>query len=403
MTDHFAGVAVVAHGGGPTPVINASLAGVITECQRHPQITALYGARYGILGVIGEDFLDLYRQDAALVSLIGRTYGSALGSCRHKVSTADYERILTVFRAHNIRYFFYNGGNDSMDTAFRVSQLARQSGFELRVIGIPKTVDNDLPETDHCPGYGSAARYFACAVRDVGADVRALPRRVSVVEGMGRNAGWLVASSLLARRDPDDPPHLIYCPERPLSADQVLADVEAVYRRFNYAVLTVSESQKDDKGGTFGADLMAPDGFQHSMAGNLGHALSALITKHLKLRARSEKPGLLGRAGTRFVSQTDREEAHLCGRAAVQAAIQGISDKMVTLVREPGPNYHCTTGLTDLEKVANAERLFPPHWINAAGNDILPAFRDYALPLTGDIDPVPRLDQVLVPRRAVQV
>ena len=161
MTDRLAGVAVVAHGGGPTPVINSSLAGVIEECRRHPQITALYGARYGILGVIEEQFLDLYRQDDALVSLIGRTIGSALGSCRHRVSAADYDRILTVFRAHNIRYFFYNGGNDSMDSALRVSRLARDSGYELRVIGIPKTVDNDLPETDHCPGYGSAARYFA--------------------------------------------------------------------------------------------------------------------------------------------------------------------------------------------------------------------------------------------------
>jgi len=400
MTDRLAGVAVVAHGGGPTPVINASLAGVVEECRRHPQITALYGARYGILGVIDEQFLDLYRQDAALVSLIGRAPGSALGSCRHKVSAADYERILTVFRAHNIRYFFYNGGNDSMDTAFRVSQLARHYSYELRVIGIPKTVDNDLPETDHCPGYGSAARYFACAVRDVGADLRALPRRVSVVEGMGRDAGWLVASSLLARREPDDPPHLIYCPERPLSADQVLADVEAVYRRLHYAVLTVSESQKDDKGGTFGADLMAPDGFQHSMAGNLGHALSNLITKRLKLRARSEKPGLLGRAAAGFVSETDWEEARLCGQAAVQAAVQGVTGKMVTLVREPGPAYRSTTGLTDLEKVANAERRLPPEWINAAGNDVLEAFREYATPLTGQIAPLPRLDQVLIPQRA---
>ena len=400
MTDCLEGVAVVAHGGGPTPVINASLAGVIEECRRHPRITALYGARYGILGVIEEQFLDLYRQDDALVSLIGRTIGSALGSCRHKVSAADYDRILTVFRAHNIRYFFYNGGNDSMDSALRVSRLARDSGYELRVIGVPKTVDNDLPETDHCPGYGSAARYFACAVRDVGADLRALPRRVSVVEAMGRNAGWLVASSLLARREPDDPPHLIYCPERPLSAGQVLADVEAVFRRLHYAVLTVSESQKDDKGGAFGADLMAPDGFQHSMAGNLGHALSSLITKNLKLRARSEKPGLLGRAGSGFVSETDRLEARLCGQAAVQAAVQGVTDKMVTLVREPGPVYHCTTGLTDLEKVANAERLLPPEWINAAGNDVLPAFREYALPLTGEIEPVPRLDQVLIPQQA---
>jgi 6-phosphofructokinase 1 len=204
------GVAVVAHSGGPTQVINASLVGVIEECRQHAEITALWGARHGILGVFEEQFFDLYRQDRALIAAIGLTPGSALGSCRYKVKPEDHERTLAVFRANNVRYFFYTGGNDSMDTAMNVAQLATDSGYELRVIGIPKTVDNDLPETDHCPGYGSAARFFACAVRDIGADLRALPRRVSVIEAMGRNAGWLVASAALARREPDDPPQLIY-------------------------------------------------------------------------------------------------------------------------------------------------------------------------------------------------
>ena len=195
MSETQRGVAVVAHGGGPTQVINASLAGVIEECRQHPGITALYGSRHGILGVLNDEFLDLSAQGAELVSAIGRTTGSALGSCRRKVSAADYERILAVFKAHGVRYFFYNGGNDSMDTAHHVSRLARASGYEMRVVGVPKTIDNDLAETDHCPGYGSAARFIAHALRDIGGDNRALPTPVTVVEVMGRNAGWLVAST----------------------------------------------------------------------------------------------------------------------------------------------------------------------------------------------------------------
>ncbi len=388
---------MVAHGGGPTQVINASLAGVMEERRRHTEITALYGARHGILGVLNEDLLDLDQQDAELVRRIGRTPGSALGSCRRKVSTADFERILAVFRAHNVRYFFYNGGNDSMDTASRVARLAAETGYDLRVIGIPKTIDNDLAETDHCPGYGSAARFIACAARDIGADIRELPARVTVLEVMGRNAGWLVAASALARKEPDDPPHLIYFPEHPISAEQFLANVEGVYRRLGQAVIAVCEGQTDDKGEPFGADLVAADGFQHRLTGNLAHVLAQLITSRLKLRARSEKPGLLGRSSMAFLSETDYQEAYLCGQQAVCAAIGGANDVMVTLVREPGTVYRVTTGLAPLAKVANAERLLPGAWIHPKGNDVLPPFLDYVAPLAGEIEARPRLREVSVP------
>lgn len=400
MSEVLKGVAVVAHGGGPTHVINASLAGVVEECRRHGEITALYGARHGILGVLNDDFLDLYRQEPALIAAVAATPGSALGSCRRKVRTEDYDRILAVFRAQNVRYFFYNGGNDSMDTAHHVSRLARQTGYELRVMGIPKTIDNDLAETDHCPGYGSAARFFACALRDIGADIRELPGRVTVVEVMGRNAGWLVAATSLARRHPGDAPHLIYFPERPLSADQLLADVDAVYRRLGQAVIAVCEGQTDEKGEPFGADMIAADGFSHRLTGNLAHVLAQLITNRLKLRARSEKPGLLGRTSAAFISPVDRDEARLCGRTAVEAAVGGVMDKMVTLVREPGPGYRIRTGFTGLEKVANAERLFPAEWIAPTGNDVLPAFHDYAAPLAGEIEPRSRLAHLPAPKRA---
>lgn len=388
------GVAVVAHSGGPTQVINASLAGVIDECRRHDEITAVWGARYGILGVFEEQFYDLYRQDPAVIAAIGKTPGSALGSCRYKVKPEDHERVLKVFRAHNVRYFFYTGGNDSMDTAWKVARLAAESGYELRVIGVPKTVDNDLPETDHCPGYGSGARFFACAVRDIGADLRALPHRVTFVEAMGRNAGWLVAAAALARRRPDDPPQIIYCPERPLTAERLLSDVEAVYRRDGYAVIAVSEAQKDEKGEPFGADQAIPDSFGWRVTGNLSHNLASLVNHRLKLRARSEKPGLLGRASAASISETDRQEAYLCGQAAVEAAAEGLTGKMVALVREPGAAYRSTTGLADLDKVANAERLMPAEWMNQAGNDVMPGFVEYAAPLAGEIAPPARLAEI---------
>jgi 6-phosphofructokinase 1 len=386
------GAAVVAHGGGPTHVINASLAGVVEECSRCEQITALYGARHGIVGVIDDCFTDLYRQRAGLIEAIGETPGSALGSCRRKVRDEDYERILSVFRKRGVRYFFYNGGNDSMDTASHVARLARQTGYELHVIGIPKTIDNDLAETDHCPGYGSAARFIACALRDIGADIRELPGRVTVVEVMGRNAGWLVAATALARHHKDDAPQLIYLPERPFPAEKLLADVDAVYKRLGYAVVAVCEGQLDDKGEPFGADLIAADGFAHQLTGNLAHSLAQIIGKRLKLRARSEKPGLLGRTSAQFVSPVDRDEARECGRAAVRAAIAGETDNMVTLLRESSEPYRSTTGLTELEKVANAERFLPLDWIHPDGNDVLPAFLDYVRPLAGKIEPRPRLE-----------
>ncbi len=399
MQQSLRGTAVVAHGGGPTRVINASLAGVIEECARHDEITALYGARHGIVGVLEENFIDLARQSRETVSAVAYAPGSAVGSCRHKVTPDDFDRILEVFRAHEVRYFFYNGGNDSMDTAWRVSRLARESGYEMRVVGIPKTIDNDLAETDHCPGYGSAARFVACAVRDIGEDNRALPTPITVVEVMGRNAGWLAAAASLARKHPDDAPHLIYFPERPIAEEKLITDVEAVYRRLGRVVVTVCEGQTNVKGEPFGAEMMQSDAFRHQLAGNLGHTLARLLADHLKLRTRSEKPGLLGRSSAEVVSETDRQEAKQCGVAAVRAAVGGVSGKMVTLIRRSDRPYRSTTGLTDLDKVANAERLFPAEWIAASGNDVLAGFHEYIIPFTGEIEAHPRLEEIPVARR----
>ncbi len=380
------GAAVVAHGGGPTPVINSSLAGAVEEARR-AGISSLLGARNGIAGVLEDRFIDLFAQPPDLIEAIAQAPASALGSCRISVAPGDYDRVLDVFRKRDVRYFFYNGGNGSMYLAWQVGRAAEAVGYELNVIGIPKTIDNDIGETDHTPGYASCARFFAHAVRDIGADIRALPGRVTFVETLGRNAGWIVAATALARHRDDDPPHLLYLPERPISEDQLCADVERVFRRLGWAVVAVCEGQMNDKGEPFGADLFAPDGFARRLAGNLAHTLAQLVAKRTGLRTRSEKPGLLGRSSVVYVPPVDRAEARMCGRAAVEAARRGETGKMVTLVREPGCEYRCDTGLVELEKVAYAERLLPREWIGAAGNDVEPGFLEWARPLVGEVAP----------------
>lgn len=382
-----AGAALVVHGGGPTPVLNASLAGIIQEGRSRPAITHLLGARFGIEGLLRGDFLELDAQPPEVVEALKDTPGSALGSCRRGASDADYPTILDVLGQNRIRYVFFCGGNGTMYAADRLLTAARDAGYELQVIGVPKTIDNDLGCTDHSPGYGSAARFVACAVRDIGGDLWSLRQRVTVVETMGRNAGWLVAASALARHRDDDPPHLIYLPERPVSEDRIAADVEGVYSRLGYCVVAVCEGQVNERCEPFGADAFRPDGFDRRLAANLGHSLAQMLAERLKLRARSEKPGLLGRSSPLFISRADRSEAVRCGRAAVKAAMAGENGKMVTLIRASGAAYRCSTGLADLSAVAYNERLFPSEWILPDGNDVAAGFVEWARPLTGEVPP----------------
>ena len=402
MSSSLRGVAVLAHGGAPTHVINATLAGVADQCRRSSEIEALYGARGGIRGVVEEDFWDLSQQDPSRIEQISRTPGSALGSSREHLGDENCEQVFAVFEAHNVRYFFYNGGNGSMHTAKRLDEFAAAKGYELRIIGLPKTIDNDLRETDHCPGYGSAARFVACALRDIGADNRSLPSPIEVVEVMGRDAGWLVAASALARHDPGDAPHLIYCPERRLPREQLLADVDAVYRKLGRAVIAICEGQLDENGDPFGADLAEAHSFGYRMTSNLSHAVAEFLHQKLKLRTRSSKPRILGRSSAAFLSETDRLEAYECGRAAVQAAVAGENGKMVALLREPGESYRASTGLVALEKVAGLTRLLPADWIHPAGNDVTAEFVEYVRPLTGPIEPLARLRDVFVERRVAR-
>lgn len=383
MSSKSGAAAVLVHTGGPTPVINASLLGVCEEARRHREVGHLYGARFGFDGVLREDFIDLANQSTEIIEAVGHAPSSALGTSRRELSEADLQRILAILRRHDVRFLFCTGGNGSMETARQLWNLTRESNCDLQVIGIPKTIDNDLMETHHSPGYGSAARFFACAARDIGADNRALPGQVEFIEVLGRNVGWLAAATSLARRDPDDAPHLIYFPERRLPFEQLLDDVQRVYKRLNRCVIAVCEGQLDEHGEPFGADVRS--GSRGSLAMNLAHRLAILVSQKLKLRARSEKPGLLGRSSAVTISQSDWNDSRLCGRRAVLAAIQEQGGNMITLCAPNQDGHASDSGLASLDCVALRERHFPEQWRNALGNDVLSGFRSFAEPLTGEI------------------
>jgi 6-phosphofructokinase len=378
--------ALLIHSGGPSPVINASLAGLVQEARSCPKITQLYGARFGIEGILKDRLIDLFAESAGKIEAIGQTPASVLGTSRKDVDDKELELVLHVCRTRDIGLLFVNGGNGSLGMADRIATAA---GGWLQVIGIPKTIDNDLVETDHTPGYPTAARFFACAARDIGEDNRSLPGQVEFIEVLGRNAGWLVAATSLARHEADDAPHLIYFPERRLPLEKLLDDINEVYQRLGRCVVAVCEGQLDEYGECFGADTRP--GSRGKLAMNLAHRLAMLTAEKLKLKARSEKPGLLGRSFWSDEPRIDRAEARLCGQAAVSAALAGRTRVTITLVRELGAEYRVSTGLAPLENVASRERLFPSEWKNAAGTDVTAGFRKYAEPLVGSIAPYAKL------------
>jgi 6-phosphofructokinase 1 len=378
--------ALIAHGGGPTSVINASLVGLVEEARAGRTFANLYGARFGVRGLLDEDLTELLGQDQNLMRAIARSPGSALGSSRFKLSDEDYGRILEIFKKKDIHCFFYTGGNGSMDTALQISRQAHAARHDLQVVGIPKTIDNDLSITDHTPGYASTAHFFAIAAREVGEDNRSLPPPITVLEVLGRNAGWVVAGTALARTHEDDAPHLIYLPERRISLDHIAADIERVYRRLGRVVIAVCEGQLDEKGTPFGAEVDRAGSAVHRLASNLGHTLARLISSKLGLRARAEKPGLLGRCCGPTASELDRQEAAECGRSAARAAANGESGVMIAIRRDSQTPYRSSTFLTPLETVARTERLLPSEWINEAGNDIGAEFIEYASPLIPKVE-----------------
>ncbi len=381
--------------GGCTAVINGSLAGVVQEAARHPEIETVYGMRFGVQGALAGQFVELSRQDPALIAALRFTPACALGTCRYKMQPEDPAGVVALCRERGVRYFFYIGGNDSADTSHRIALAAAQAGYEMRVVGVPKTIDNDLPITDHSPGYGSIARFVAMATADAGRDTEAsrLIDPIKIVEVMGRNAGWVAAASALGKRDDEDAPQLIYVPERRLSVERFLGDVQRVYDRLGYAVIVVPETIRDEQGRPLAEEgEEVRDAFGHRRLAGAANRLASLIQDKLGIRARWDKPGTIQRTLMAAASPVDLAEAHLVGRRAVEFAVAGLHDVMVTLVREPGPVYRCHAETAPLAAIANQEKTLPPEFLNAEGNHVTEAFLAYARPLIGEPLPhYPRL------------
>jgi 6-phosphofructokinase 1 len=372
---------LIAHGGGPTPVINASLQGAVEAAKEQGRIGKIYGARFGAEGILKGDLLDLGSFPQAEIAKLKQTPASAIGSCRRKLKEEDYPEVLECFKKFDVRYFFYNGGNDSMDTCNRIHKLAMKAGYELNIIGIPKTIDNDLAETDHSPGFPSAARYVAVSSLELAMDAAALPIHVVVMETMGRNAGWITAASVLFSGSmPCE--NLVYLPERPLAKERFLEDVEKAWSKGRGVLVTASEGLKDQHGRAYG-DTGVKDGFGHTIPGGTAQALADIIVGNIKIKARSEKPGLLGRVSITHRPVIDIKEAYDVGAFAVKSAVHEKSGFMVGIEVIRKPSYSSQLKLIDLEKVANIEKCFPDEWINSEGNGVNVGFFDYCSDLIG--------------------
>jgi 6-phosphofructokinase len=381
--------AIVAQSGGPTCVINSSVCGVIQEARKSKKIGKVLAANNGILGVLKEDLFDVYAEKPATIDALKRTPAAAFGSCRYKLKAidqnkGDFDRVLDVFKAHDIRYFFYAGGNDSMDTADKVNKLAAKRGYELVCIGIPKTIDNDLAFTDHCPGFGSVAKFVATCAMEAGRDNETLTfDACAIIEVMGRDAGWIAAAAGLASRQPQDAPHLIYMPEAAFTFEKLIRDVKDVYKEFGRVFIIVSEGLKNEKGNHIAAETagLGKDAFGHATLGGAAEILKKVVEKEAGIKTYWNKLGSQQRCSMHFASLTDVNEAYMCGKAAVKAAMSGINGKMITLVREKGPKYKCTTVYVELSDAAKGEKMVPKEYINQRGNHITQACRDYISPL----------------------
>ena len=442
MAEELVGNCLIGQSGGPTAVINASVAGVVAEALNHSCIEEVYGSLNGVLGLLNEDFVDLAAESQQAIRGLRFTPGAALGTCRTKLKKPqDFERVLTVLKAHNIRYYFHIGDADSQETAVKIGELAKAQGYDLRVIGIPKTIENDLPATDHCPGYGSAIKFIGATVKELALDadsmetavkigelakaqgydlrVIGIPKTiendlpatdhcpgygsaikfigatvkelaldadsmgqgdlVTIVEVMGRNTGWLAAGASLAKRrdHPNDPPHLVYLPEVPFTNEKFLDDVRRVLKREKHCVIVAGEGLVDKDGNYVSVETGATE----SQLGGVGEFMKDLVESQLGAKARVARLGVAQRAAAHLASKTDADEAFLVGQAAVKAAVNGESEKLVTLVRGDGDNYTCETGLTALADIVGNLKKLPAEWVNEDGVSLNFQFFRYATPL----------------------
>lgn len=386
---------LVAQSGGPTSVINASLAGVIQEAGKHESIEEIYGGANGILGILNEELIDINEQKAKTIQGLRYTPAAALGTCRYKLdfkkkpekAAQDMDRLFDIFQAHNIRYFFYIGGNDSQDTSHKIHEEAVKRAYEMRVIGVPKTIDNDLPHTDNCPGYGSAIKYNATTVMEVGLDVASMATddgSCCIIEVMGRSAGWIAAGTALARRgNAALPPHIILLPELPFEEDKFLAKVKETIEAHKYCVVVAGEGIKYPNGEEVGADKSRLDAFGHPVLAGAAEKLKQTVQGKLNTKTRTVVLGYAQRAAEHCASLTDSNNAFACGEAAVRGAIAGQSGYMVKIVRDAQSNgsVKWSTGLQALSDIANVEHFIPRDWISEDGFLPNEKFVEYARPL----------------------
>lgn len=389
--------ALYAQSGGVTAVINASACGVIETARRHRRrIGKVYAGRDGIIGVLTEDLIDTGAESPRAIAALRHTPGGAFGSCRYKLkgieeNKAQYERLMKVFEAHDIGYFFYNGGGDSQDTAHKVSLLGERMGYPITCVGIPKTVDNDLPVTDSCPGFGSVAKYVATSIREAAFDVASMARtstKVFVLEVMGRHAGWIAAAGGLAAERSSDAPHLILFPEIAFDEDAFLKRVETNVARHGYCAMVVSEGVRD-AGGRFLSEAGTRDAFGHVQLGGVAPLIAQLIKQRLNLKYHWAVADYLQRSARHIASKTDVEQAYAVGRAAVEFALQGHGSVMPTIVRESDKPYRWKVGMTPLASVANVEKTLPRSYISRDGYGITQRCRTYLAPLIEGEAPPP--------------
>ena len=381
------GAAVIGQSGGPSSVINASCYGVIKTALDSEYITKVYGANHGITGVLDDRLMIMDEADPKELEKMLYTPSSALGSCRYKIADpdvddTDFKRILEIFKKYNIRYFFYNGGNDSMDTCNKISRYMAKVGYECRVFGVPKTIDNDLYGTDHCPGFASAAKYIATSFMEVSRDSKVYNvGMITIIECMGRHAGWLTAAAALAGTKGDGP-DLIYLPETDFNMDQFLADVKRVYAEKQNCLVAVSEGVHYADGSFVSeAKTSGTDGFGHAQLGGLASRLASIVKAETGAKVRGIELSLLQRCASHCASLTDIEESFNSGKTAVESALAGETGKMVGFKCDRTNGYKCDYVLFDLKDVANTEQKVPLEWINAEHNGVTHDFIDYCLPL----------------------
>jgi len=381
---------LVAQSGGPTAAINASLAGVIHAAMKSEKVDRVFGGRNGIAGVLKEEFLDLterFQNKDEDLELLKQTPSMFLGSCRHKLCGKDaaeeMEQIFRIFEKYNIGYFFYIGGNDSMDTVERLSAFAKEKGSDVKIMGVPKTIDNDLMETDHTPGFGSAAKYIAATIREIACDTFIYPvTTVNIVEIMGRNAGWLTAAAALARtEDGCVAPHLIYLPEVPFEEEVFIQDVKEKIKQYQRVVVAVSEGVKDAKGNYISARSDKMDVFGHVQLNGTGKYLESLVAEHVGCKVRSIELNILQRCASHLASATDLDESFKLGETAVAAALEGHTGEMSVIRRVSDAPYETEYGTAPVNAVANFEKKVPRNWISEEGNDVKEEVLTYLRPL----------------------